>query len=111
MTPAAQLPESLRVGAFDFKIVEFTPMGAASARRYGEFSAMEGLIRIDPQAGRIKTLDTLLHELLHAIYWTWNIHDTDDEERTVASMSTGLTQVIRDNPDLLRFILESIKTP
>jgi hypothetical protein len=111
LLPAAALPASIRVAAFDFKVEEWHPMGSASARRYGEFSSMEGVIRIDPQAGRIKTLDTVIHELLHAVYWSYNIAGSDDEERTVATMSTGLTQVLRDNPDLRRFIEESLQEP
>lgn len=109
--PAAKLPASVRVAAFDFTIETWHPMGAAANRRYGEFSSMEGVIRVDPQAGRVKTLHTLIHEILHACYWAYTIDEKDDEERTVSLMATALVQVLRDNPDLLRFVTESLQPP
>ena len=109
MTPCTiQLPTSIRVAAFDFTVVNWNPMAAAGSRRYGEFSSMEGVIRVDPQAGDVKTCDTLLHEIGHAIWWAYNIQDDDKEERIVATTSTAWTQIFRDNPDLLRFIDETL---
>lgn len=85
-------------------------MTAAAEGKFGDFSAMDSRIRCDPNAGRIKLLDTLLHEILHGIWWAYGIHDNDGEERTVGTLSTALTQIFRDNPDLLRFIHESVAT-
>lgn len=44
-------------------------------------------------------VDTLIHEVLHAICNNY-IHDIDraDEEEIVTMMAHGLTQVLRDNP-------------
>jgi hypothetical protein len=106
--PSALLPKAIRVGAFDFAVEELKPMTAGALRRFGEFSAMENCIRVDPQADRIKVLDTLLHEIGHAIFWAYNIDDKDDEERTVGIQASAWTQIYRDNPDLLRFIGESV---
>lgn len=110
MIPACTvpLPASIRVAAFDFAVVPWHPMSSAASRRYGEFSAMEGVIRVDPQAGNVKTCDTLLHEIGHAIWWAYNIQDEDKEERVVATTATAWTQILRDNPDLLRFINETL---
>jgi len=106
--PSAPLPKAIRVGAFDFAVEVLKPMTAGALRRFGEFSAMENCIRVDPNADRIKVLDTLLHEINHAVFWAYNIDDKDDEERTVGHMASAWTQIYRDNPDLLRFISESV---
>ena len=111
MTPTPckiPLPKSLRIAAFTFEIEEFHPMAAAACRRYGEFSAMEMRIRIDPQAGDVKTVDTLMHEITHAIFWSYGIDDKDEEERVAGFMGTAWTQIYRDNPDLLRFLTEAL---
>lgn len=105
---AIPLPASIRVAAFDFAVVPWHPMSAAADRRYGEFSSMEGCIRVDPQAGDIKTCDTLIHEILHAVYWAYTINEQDNEERTVSMIATALVQVFRDNPDLLRFVRKAL---
>ena len=47
--------------------------------------------------------DTLIHEVLHAICHNY-IPDVDDsdEEKVVTQIAHGLTQVIRDNPQLMK---------
>jgi hypothetical protein len=52
--------------------------------------------------------ETLLHEISHVVWWVYNLKDEDDEERTVHTMATGLTQVFRDNPKVLEYIKESL---
>lgn len=49
-------------------------------------------------------VDTVLHEVTHAIYWAYVIEDKDEEERIVTTMARAWTQVWRDNPDLLGWL-------
>jgi hypothetical protein len=66
---------------------------------------MEHTIRIRPDVpSRWVIVDTVLHEINHAIFWAYLLRDNDDEERTVATIATGWTQVFRDNPALLAWI-------
>ncbi len=57
----------------------------------------------------VEEADTVIHELLHAI---WSIMSIDqggvDEEAVVARLSSGLIGVFLDNPELLVY-LRSIK--
>ena len=96
-----KLPDVIKVGPYDFVIEEWTPRMAAANERYGECSCQELTIRIDSSLVPIKMADTLLHELLHAVWWVWGIDDGDNEERTVHKLAIGLTAVWRDNPGLL----------
>lgn len=110
--PSAPLPRTpIRVAAFDFAVVTTSMAEATAEHRLGSFSALQNRIAITPDADRMKVLDTLLHEILHAAWWAYGVRDSDDEERTVATLSTALTQIFRDNPDLLRFIGESVRDP
>jgi len=98
------LPDKVKVACFDIKVEEWHPNSANSRRCYGEFSALELLIRIDVSSAPTKIVDTLIHELNHAIYWVYGMEDGDEEERIVGTMATAWTQVYRDNPDILDFI-------
>lgn len=100
------LPTSVRVAAFDVTIEDWTPIASHAAGRFGEFSNLEMLIRVDSSVNPMKVLDTLIHEINHAIYWAYGIEDEDKEERIVGTMATAWAQIYRDNPDLLRFIGE-----
>lgn len=98
------LPESLRIGAFDVKVERWHPHAAGAQSRYGEWSSLELTVRLDVSVHPLKVLDTLLHEINHAVYWAYGLVDEDNEERTVFTLSKAWTQIYRDNPDLLPWI-------
>lgn len=57
----------------------------------------------------VEEADTLIHELLHAIWFIMSIdHGGLDEEAVVRRLASGLTGVFLDNPELLAY-LQSIK--
>jgi hypothetical protein len=100
-----RLPEQIRIGAFDFRIVKWSSSQAAGADCYGQCSTAEQTIRVQrDMPSRYKAVDTTIHELTHAIYWAFDIEKGDNEERTVERMSSGLMAVYRDNPWLLSWI-------
>ena len=57
----------------------------------------------------VEEYDTLIHELLHAIWFIMSIdYGGLDEESVVRRLASGLTGVFLDNPELLTY-LQSIK--
>lgn len=104
----AELPKKVRVACFDIDIENWHPHNANVRGAFGEFSALENRIRIDCSINDVKIIDTLVHEINHAIYWAYNIEDSDKEERIVATFATAWTQVYRSNPALLTFIAEML---
>ena len=69
----------------------------------------EGVIYVAKDLQKDFHLEIAVHELLHAIWANYNIQDEDDEERTVSQLATGLTQVLLDNPELLKYIQSQVK--
>lgn len=103
------MPATVRVGGFDFKLEKWTHHQAAGASRYGEFSSIEQTIRLQlDMPSQFKAVDTLLHELSHAIYWVYGIHDEDKEERVVGVFGSGLMALHRDNPWLAGWISKAL---
>lgn len=102
-------PKSVKVAAFDFKIEPWTAIQAHSSRKYGECSVEEFTIRIQENLDHFKAIDSLMHEIGHAIYWAYSIEDEDKEERVVSTFGTAWTQVFRDNPDVIRFLTEALQ--
>ncbi len=103
------LPKSLRIGPFDYTVEDWEPREAANDRRYGEVSHVLLRIRVDTCHGPLQALNTLLHEIMHAIWHQYSMGKDDEEERSIEIMAGAWTQVYRDNPDLLRFIGEAVK--
>lgn len=98
------LPSSIRVAAFDVKVIDWDHLAAATHNKFGEWSCVECAIRIDSTVNPMKVLDTLLHEINHAIYWSYGMMDDDKEERIVGTMATAWAQIYRDNPHLTKWI-------
>lgn len=105
------LPPYIKVAAFDIKVYPWDYRAATAANRFGEFSCIEQCIRIDTTVSRFKIIDTLFHEINHAIYWAYNLEDSDKEERIVGIFATAWVQVIRDTPGLIPFIQELLFGP
>lgn len=110
MLDLSSLPSVVKVACFDIEIEVWTSHRATTESKFGLWSAIEQKIGVDGSIINIyKFLDTLIHEINHAIWWAYGIEDDDKEERVVATMATGWVQIYRDNPGLLKFIQENIR--
>ncbi len=52
--------------------------------------------------------DTVIHEILHALYKNLGIDHFTSEEQLVGSISTGLTQVLKDSPGLRKWLHKTL---
>lgn len=65
----------------------------------------DGLIQIRAEQRPIEELDTVVHEVLHAILAGQGRQPNDrNEERFVRAIATGLTTVLADNPSFRRYL-------
>lgn len=99
-----KLPTTVRIGYRDFAIEDWDTKQAASSSRYGECDKANAIIRVDTTYGPVKSASTLLHEIMHGCYDIVGLTDEDNEERTVTQLSNQMTQVFRDNPDVLAYL-------
>ena len=97
-----KLPKSLKIGLYDYEIKEL-PMNM-SGDVYGDASSAEKVIRVTQYYGDVKTVETLVHEVFHAIYHEWYMDEKDDEERLVATFSNAFCVVLQQNPELLALL-------
>jgi hypothetical protein len=100
--------KKIRVGPFDYKVM---PMGKTDElTKFGEHDGNTQELRFcETFASNARAAETTIHEVLHAIYEVMGIGDKDTEERTVLLMARGLAMLIRDNPSLIKWIVQSLK--
>lgn len=98
------IPAIIKVADAVYEIVVWNSNSAMSARRYGECSASQKIIKVDAAYGEYQFASTLLHEILHAICAEYHREDLDTEERTVGFIETGIMQVMLDNPVFAAFM-------
>jgi len=98
------LPEKIKIGPHVFTVISRDQAWFDENRMYGRMYSTELTIEVCLNFSPTVVLDTFLHEVLHAVYFVYGMECKDNEERTVGVMSTGLTQVLVDNPTLLKCI-------
>ena len=106
------LPPSVRIGAFDYRIETVDKLeGDLGQDAWGLYSPAKLLIQFERNhPDRFNAIDSVLHEINHAIYGIYALSRGDNEERIVSVMATGWTQVLRDNPDLVKWIVQALET-
>lgn len=77
---------------------------------FGQFHAKEQVIEYDSTLKNAEKINTIMHEIGHAIFHTMGIKSSNDsdEEVFVNSFTAGLITVFRDNPTLLQWICDNI---
>jgi hypothetical protein len=76
---------------------------------FGDFTYIQGQIRIDSRLKKGALVDTLLHEVLHAIWAVGHLKSKrEKEERAVSVTATTLTQIFRDNPHFMKWITKNL---
>ena len=99
-----KLPESVKVGYANVKIIPMPGMEGFAHGIYGHFSEAELCIRIAEDLDKTKVMNTLIHEVFHACYFIGGMTDEDDEERTVTTLANIYSGVLIDNPEFNKFI-------
>lgn len=111
-------PEYIHVGPHDVRLV------FAALDHRGDFEPWPPQIRIRPGSQGPALVEVIVHELLHAIWWSYAvgsrpnlkvgdedgnaIHPDMTEEQIVARFGFALTLLLVDNPELWRrLVLES----
>jgi hypothetical protein len=53
--------------------------------------------------------ETVLHELLHAVFAVASVQAKQGEEHIVSVVATHLAQIIRDNPEFVTWLQATVK--
>jgi Zn-dependent peptidase ImmA (M78 family) len=109
-------PKKVKVGHVRYT-VRLEKGLAAIAEASGSCGEDMQLILIDDQLGPDQQRDTVVHELLHALFYAMNVKaflpkeegsDSKElEEKIVFGLATRLLEMLRDNPKLVDYLLEA----
>lgn len=103
------LPTSVELGYQSIKIIE------------GDLIEGQGVYRCESSEIRIKeslndreTLNTILHEILHAAVYVYGLKnefkDDDHEEKVVNALGNALTEMCIRNPKLVSWIEQNVRS-
>lgn len=110
-SPFAKLPSRVKVGYRSLSIVVWEGWEAQRTPNFGEFDMATGEIRLHPAMDANKLVNTLVHELLHAVWAMWCLPidgkdglGDETEEGIVQSVANGWTTLLYDNPQLAQLV-------
>ncbi len=113
-----RLPEHVQIGPYRYRIVadehaiNRERVKYNHVRRIGEMNYATMTITIDPDMAPDALCDTLLHEVLHCINVANGLPEENlTEEHVVETMSAGVLDFLRRNPELLEFLLRPEDQP
>lgn len=106
----ATLPKRLKIGPFTYR-VEAVASGheLLGENNYGMTVFDKTIIFLDNKMGSDQLLNTLIHEVSHAVHQAYGIADGSDEETIATQSANGWMQVYLDNPKLLQWITRAVK--
>ena len=96
-----KIPKTLKIGGFDWA-VETSKDVTNQGNCFGATHHRTQKIFLEDEStcGKQKVEHTLLHEVMHAVWWQQGLTETDAdkyEELVVTAMSMGLYQALKDN--------------
>lgn len=102
------LPQKIRVGYQDIIVTEEE---GNMVEGLGVYHTEKHTITLKKKQTRTEKSNTMLHEVLHAVWHTQGLRTEDGaEERVINSLTNGLHQVLRDNPALVAWLLQEIRS-
>ena len=103
------IPEKIKIGYKEYRLEKWKQTVASANEAQGQFFAKEGIIGYTDYEKGVSHANTLLHEIIHAIVYQWNIDVGEKEETIVNGLTNGLTTVLVDNPKLIDYLKKNIK--
>jgi hypothetical protein len=94
-----RLPESIKVAGHVYKVFTMDDEWERKEGKYGDSDTGDLTIRLVKNR---RVPETMLHEILHAIWYEYHLAAADNEEEAVSLLGSGLHQVFTDNPELKR---------
>ncbi len=97
-----KLPKQVKVGAYIYKIIPMKEFSGSGHCGTCNNETLEIRVRTTLSPAQVK--NTLLHEILHAVYYHQGMGDSEGEEVVVNGIANGLQMVFHDNPILKRYL-------
>lgn len=102
------IPDRVKVAGLDFRLVEESHIQAWANDRYGLCDRVHCVITYVRTGNVFQDMDTILHEIYHAIAHAYGRRADMNEEECALLAGTAWTQVLRDNPALIQWIADVV---
>lgn len=104
-------PKKVKIGPHKYRI-GYGPLKGEGADQIGVCHTHRAEIHIKEGLARTIEQESLLHEILHAIWSAQGLDNSDNkdglvkEEQAVAALAPGILAVLKNNLELVKYLLE-----
>lgn len=99
-------PETIKIGPHTFRVVVVPDEMLLDQGSYGHTALRKLVIAIDGATPFTQEADTVLHECIHAMLSSTTLEEAI-EEQVASALAPALLSCLRDNPDLVKYILQN----
>ena len=103
------MPTKIQIGPYPYSIVDWPVAAANEAACYGQCDYDKLEIRVRQDLKPSRKAEVLLHEILHACWEVGTIPANPEEEHAVNALGIHLTNAMRTNPEVFRWIINSAR--
>ena len=102
------LPKTVRVGCVNYSFTFYPCKDSRQYESFGETESDDAVITLRKSMTTEQALNTVIHEILHAVWHDHAMSQKKDleEEYVVTSLANGLSSVIATNPKLAGWLKE-----
>lgn len=106
-----KLPNKVKIGSIPWTVEQQDKLWSAKGGVLGQCQGDAKLIEVLTE-GTIpqEVARVFIHELLHAIWYEYDIGEPVDEEKAVTQLATGLAAVMADNPIMILNLIRLLRT-
>jgi hypothetical protein len=98
-----KIPEQVKIGWRNYKVEQGEHRAADNGGDlYGEIQYEKSNIFLYDKLPEDEKCVTLLHEILHGIFYITGHKDLRENESIIECISENLYQIIRDNPEMFK---------
>jgi len=102
------LPAKVRIGCHLFDVVVGTYENHEEEGTYGHMNSFQKRISLRPGMCATQAANTFIHEVIHAIHWTYGLFKGDEEpqpteEEYTMLAANGLCAFVQDNPAAIKW--------
>jgi len=105
-----KLPKRVKIGSIPWRVAERNKLWSNEQEVLGQTDADNKTIEILAE-GVIpqEKARVFIHELLHALWYEYDIGEPVDEEKAVTQLATGLAAVMADNPTMFLNLIRLLR--
>lgn len=105
------VPSKVKIGYATFKLSPKDESWSKKQRALGECHSDKSLIEYSQNQNKNELVNTILHEILHAINYIFDIEykNSKEEEIIVRKLANGLQTVLCDNKDFVEWMIKSME--